>query len=83
MTKTAFIDFSVSHSVNSDSVTTWTVARQASLSMGFFRQYWSKLPFPSPGDLLKPGIKPRSLTLQAESLPAELQVNMEQQTGSK
>ena len=38
-----------------------TVARQASLSMGFSRQeYWSKLPFPSPGDLPYPGIKPMS-----------------------
>ena len=33
-------------------VTLWTVAHQAPLSMGFFRQeYWSGLPFPSPGDL--------------------------------
>ena len=39
-------------------VTPWTVARQASLSMGFSRQeYWSGLPFPSPGDLPDPGIK--------------------------
>ena len=38
------------------------VARQASLSMGFSRQeYWSGLPFPSPGDLPDPGIEPRSL----------------------
>ena len=36
----------------------WTVAHQAPLSMGFSRQeYWSGLPFPSPGDLPKPGIK--------------------------
>ena len=35
-----------------------TVARQASLSMGFFREeYWSGLPFPPPGDLPDPGIK--------------------------
>ena len=41
----------------------WTVAYQASLSMGFSRQeYWSELPFPSPGDLPDPGIKPRSPT---------------------
>ena len=41
--------------------TPWTVARQAPLSMGFPRQeYWSGLPFPSPGDLPNPGIKPRS-----------------------
>ena len=40
----------------------WTVALQAPLSMGFSRQeYWSGLPFPSPGDLPDPGIKPASL----------------------
>ena len=40
----------------------WTIALQASMSMGFSRQeYWSELPFPSPGDLPKPGIKPGSL----------------------
>ena len=40
---------------------TWTVAYKASLSMGFSRQeYWSGLPFPSPRDLPKPRIKPRS-----------------------
>ena len=39
----------------------WTVAHQASLSMEFFRQeYWSGLPFPSPGDLPDPGIEPVS-----------------------
>ena len=43
-------------------VTRWTVAHQASLSMGFSRQeYWSGLPFPTPGDLPDPGIKPTSL----------------------
>ena len=42
--------------------TPWTVARQASLSMGFSRQkYWSGLAFPSPGDLPNPGIEPASL----------------------
>ena len=47
----------------------WTVAHQASPSMGFSRQeYWSGLPFPSPGDLLDPGIEPRSPTLQADVL---------------
>ena len=51
----------------------WTVAHQASLSMEFSRQkYWSGLPFPSPGDLPDSGIKPRSLTLQADTLPFEL-----------
>ena len=42
----------------------WTVAYQASPSMGFSRQeYWSGLPFPSPGDLPDPGIEPGSPTL--------------------
>ena len=49
--------------------TPWTVAYQASLSMGFSRQeYWSGLPFPSPGDLPEPGIEPTSPALQADSL---------------
>ena len=44
--------------------TPWTVACQAPLSMGFSRQeHWSGLPFPSPGDLPDPGIKPMSLCL--------------------
>ena len=44
----------------------WTVTRQAPLFMGFSRQeYWSGLSFPSPGDLLYPGIEPRSPALQA------------------
>ena len=52
--------------------TPWTVAHQASPSMGFSRQeYWSGLPFPSPGDLPNPGIEPRSPALQADALPAE------------
>ena len=50
-----------------------TVAHQAPLSMGFSRQeYWSGLPFPSPGDLPHPGIKPESPALQADDLPTEL-----------
>ena len=50
----------------------WTVVYQASLSMGFSRQeYWSGLPFPAPGDLPNPGIKPRSPALQADALPSE------------
>ena len=53
-------------------VTPWTVAYQAPLSMGFSRQeYWSGLPFPSPGDLDDPGIEPRSPTLLADALPSE------------
>ena len=47
-------------------VTPWTVARQTPPSMGFSRQeYWSELPFPSPGDLPNPGIEPQSSALQA------------------
>ena len=50
-------------------------ARQAALSMGFSRQeYWSGLPFPPPGDLPNPGIKPMSPVspeLLADFLPAE------------
>ena len=43
-----------------------------SRSMDFSRQeYWSGLPFPSPGDLLNPGIEPGSPELQADSLPSE------------
>ena len=50
-------------------VTPWTVAYQAPPSMGFSRQeYWSGLPFPSPGDLPNPGIEPRSPALQADTL---------------
>ena len=50
----------------------WTVAFQAPPSMRFSRQeYWSGLPFSSPGDLPDPGIEPRSPTLQADTLPSE------------
>jgi len=46
----------------SDSVTPWAIACQAPLSLEFSRQeYWSGLPFPSPGDLPDPGIRPVSL----------------------
>ena len=49
--------------------TPWTVAYQAPPSMGFSRQeYWSRLSFPSPGDLPDPGIEPRSPALQADAL---------------
>ena len=55
-------------------VTPWTVAGRAPRSMGFSRQeYWSGLPFPSPGDLSDPGIEPRSPALQADSLPLSYQ----------
>ena len=50
----------------------WTIAHQAPLSMGFPRQeHWSRLPFPSPGDLPNPGIKPRSPTLAGRFLTTE------------
>ena len=55
--------------------TPWTVAYKASPSMGFSRQeYWSGLPFPSPGDLPTPGIEPRSPAFQADALTSEPRV---------
>ena len=58
---------SVAKVVSTSFVTPWTVAH---LSMGFPRQeYWSELPFPSPGDLPDPRIKPTSPAGQADSLP--------------
>ena len=55
-------------------MTPWAVACQAPLSMGFSRQeYWSGLPFPSPGDLPHPGIEPGSPALQADCLLSEPQ----------
>ena len=66
MTCTGF-SLSVSPCVCAQSYLTaipWAVACQAPLSMGFSRQeYWSGLPFPSPGDLPDPGIKPTSPAL--------------------
>ena len=70
------------HSLSNESVscvwlfaTPWTVAHQAPLSMVFSRhEYWSGLPFPSPGDLPDSGVKsrsPASSALQAGSLPFE------------
>ena len=54
--------------------TPWTVAYQAPPSTEFSRQeYWSGLPFPSPGDLPKPGIEPGSPALQTDALPSEHQ----------
>ena len=53
--------------------TPWTIAHQAPQSMEFSRQeYWSGLPFPSPGNLLKPGIKSRPPALQADFLLTEV-----------
>ena len=52
--------------------TPWTVAYQAPQSKEFSRQeYWSGLPFPSPGDLPYPGIEPGSPALQADALLSE------------
>ena len=52
--------------------TSWTVAYQAPPSIGFSRQeYWSGLPFPSPGDLPDPGIEPGSPALEANALTSE------------
>ena len=56
--------------MSDSSVTPWTVACQAPLSMGFLRQeHWSGLSFLSPGDLPDPGIEPTSLALQVDSSP--------------
>ena len=58
----------------------WTVAHQASLCMGYFRQeYWSGLSFPPPGDLPNPGIEPvssASPTLQVASLIEKTNVDI-------
>ena len=52
--------------------TPWTTAFKAPLSTEFpSQEYWSGLPFSSPGDLPHPGIEPRSPTLQADTLPSE------------
>ena len=51
--------------------TPWTVAHQAPPSMEFYRQeYWSGLPFPSPGYLPDLGIEPWSPALQADAFPS-------------
>ena len=53
-------------------VTPRTAARQAPPCMEFSRkEYWSGFPFPSPGDLPEPGIKPRSPTMQADALTSK------------
>ena len=52
--------------------TSWTVASQATPSMGFSRQeYWSGLPLPSPGDLPNSGIEPGSPALRTDALPSK------------
>ena len=54
-------------------MTPWTAARQAPLSVGFSRQeYWSGLPFPPPGNLPNPGVKPTSLALAGGCFTTEL-----------
>ena len=59
--------------------TLWTVAYQASPSMGFSKQeYWSGLPFSSPGDLPNPGIEPRSPALEADALTSEPQRSLKE-----
>ena len=69
----------LSHQVVSDSCDPMDCSCQAPLSMGFSRQeYWSGLPFPSPGDLPDLGIKPGSPALQADSLPLKVQVKVAQ-----
>ena len=56
----------------SDSATPWIVAYKAALSMEFSRkEYWSGLPFPSPGDLPDPGIEPESPAVAGGFLPAK------------
>ena len=61
-----------SRSVVSDSATPWTTAYQAPPSTGFSKQeYWSGLPFPSPGDLPNPGIEPGFPAFQADALTSE------------
>ena len=53
--------------------TPWAIAHQAPLSMEFSRQeFWSGLPFPSPGDLPSSGTDPGSPALRTDALPSEL-----------
>ena len=66
------IKLKLSHSVMSNSAILGTVAHQAPPSMGLSRQeYWSGLPFPSPGGLPDPGIEPGSPASQSNELPSE------------
>ena len=58
-------------------VTPWIVAHQAPLSMGFPRQEpWSRLPFPPPGDLPDPGIKPGSPALAGRNLGTDKVISL-------
>ena len=67
--------FTCAHSVMSDSATPWIIVHLAPMSMEYSRQeYWSRLPFPAPGDLPQPGIEPHLFHLlhwQANSLPLQ------------
>ena len=66
------------HTLSHGFVTLWTVAHWAPLSMGFSRQeLWDGLPFPPPGDLPNPGIKPVSAALAGRFFPTEPPGNME------
>ena len=62
---------SESHSVVSDSATPRSVARQSPLFKLSRQESWSGLPFPSPGDLPNPGIKPGSPAIREDSIPPE------------
>ena len=65
----------------------WAVAYQTSQSMGFSRlEYWSGLPFLSPGDFPNPGIEPRSPALETDALTSEpplLQIHYKEKRGIK
>ena len=64
--------------------TPWTIAHQAPLSMEFPKQeYWSGLPFPTPGDLPDPAIEPMSSALQLDSLPPSCQGRLTRLLGYK
>ena len=66
------LDMTEQLSLHISLVVQWTVAHQVPLSMRFSRQeYWSGLPFLSPGNLPDPGIELGSLALRADSLPSE------------
>ena len=63
--------------------TPWTVAHQAPPSVGLSRQeYWSGLPFPSPGDLPDPGVEPGSPALQTDALLSEPPGKLYQRKGT-
>ncbi|KAI4549205.1 hypothetical protein MG293_001535 [Ovis ammon polii] len=69
----------LSLSAVSDSVTPWTIAQQAPLSVDFSRQeYWSGLPFPIPGDPPDPGIEAESLASPALAVDSVPQIQLKQ-----